>query len=241
MTDDTRPAAAHPVKAALPQPIWRAVRSLGTALLTPVAFSLRTGHLRSSFQNMAVAADGSALPWYTYPCIDFLAQRDFTDRNVLEFGAGQSSLWWSAHAKTVTSLEGDAGWHEHIKSKMPANVDLSLVPSDDCEISMAAVRQTLAERATAKFDVVIIDGLWRRELVQVAFEHVTDDGVIIFDNADGYGLYDETKDRDRQRVDFFGFAPGVSQESCTSIFFKPGAFLFSPRFPIPKIGATRAR
>ena len=55
----------------------------------------------------AVDKKGDPIPWYTYPAIDFLLLRDYRDKNILEFGSGQSTLWWAARAKFVLSLEED--------------------------------------------------------------------------------------------------------------------------------------
>jgi|SRR5689334_1502736 hypothetical protein len=74
------------LKRLLPRAVWQPLRSLGTGVITPVRFSLRTGHWKSSMAMSARAANGRPVPWYTYPAIDFLAQRDFQDRNVLEIG-----------------------------------------------------------------------------------------------------------------------------------------------------------
>ncbi|MFT6408402.1 MAG: hypothetical protein ACJAQ6_001820 [Arenicella sp.] len=52
----------------------------------------------------AVARDVSAIPWYTYPSIDFLKFRDFSNKTVLEFGGGQSTLWRASKASSVVTL-----------------------------------------------------------------------------------------------------------------------------------------
>ena len=54
---------------------------IGTAILTPVHFSLATGHFRSSIASKALDARGKPLPWYTYPGIDFLCGVDFSGQS----------------------------------------------------------------------------------------------------------------------------------------------------------------
>ena len=49
----------------------------------------------------------------------------------------------------------------------------------------------------------------------------------------------EIKDRNCRRIDFFGFAPGVSLRHCTSIVFVGDCFLLRPDIPIPVIEAGR--
>jgi hypothetical protein len=96
-----------PIKRILPEAIWLPLRAAATAVITPIRFSRVTGHWKSSLRTVAQAADGTPLPWYTYPAIDFLTQRDFSGKNVLEFGGGQSTLWWSARARSVLTIEED--------------------------------------------------------------------------------------------------------------------------------------
>lgn len=220
-------------------PAWLAnlVRSAGTALLAPVLSSRRTGHWRSAFARRAVSRQGAPLPWYTYPCIEFLQQRDYAGRSVLEFGAGQSTLWWAARAARVVALEGDAAWWRELRERVPANVQLHPVPDDDAHRCVAAVREVLAGCGAVKFDVVVIDGLCRAALIDIAVEWVAEGGVIVCDNAEGYGLHAGFLARGFQRVDFYGNAPAVVRPHCTSIHFRGSAFVFDPAWPIPDIGA----
>lgn len=221
-----------PVKRLVPHWVWSPIRRAATAVLMPVMYSYRTGHFRSSLAEAAYGRDGSPLPWYTYPAIDFLKTRSFSGRTVLEFGAGQSTLWWAARAARVVAMEGNEDWYERIRGAMPDNVELRLIPMGSSEECVAAVRSALAEIGHARYDVVVIDGLYRRELVPTALERVTDDGVIICDNAEGYGFYQAFRELPLQRIDFIGNAPGVVLPHSTSLVFSPGAFIASPRFPI---------
>jgi hypothetical protein len=68
----------------------------------------------------------------------------------------------------------------------------------------------------------------------MAFEYVAENGAIILDDAEHYGFLKNIGSRNCQRVDFFGFAPGVSLQHCTSFVFFKECFLFAPDIPIPK-------
>ena len=226
-------AAFEPLKAHLPAWLSAIIRSTGTALLAPVMFGLRSGHFRSSFARRAVARDGSPLPWYTYPCIDFLAGRDYAGRRVLEFGGGQSTLWWARRAQSVVTFEEDAGWAADIRRRMPSNVWLSEpVDMTSREACVAAVRRGLASAGGGKFDIVVVDGLHRHEASAIARDVIAPDGAIVCDDSQGYGFYEDFREAGFARVDFFGPAPGVVFPHCTSIYFPAGSFLFDAHFPI---------
>ncbi len=227
--------AFKPLKACLPRCISDPIRSLGTAVLTPILFSLRTGHFRSSFKMAAVSRSGAPLPWYTYPAIDFLRYRSYENRTVLEFGAGQSTLWWAHRAARVLALEGDVSWAEKLRPNLPSNVELALVPMENPSVCTEAVNRTLDANRDTQFDVVVIDGLWREQMIDIAARVVKETGFIVCDNAEGYGIFEGFKNRDFYRVDFFGNAPSVVLPHCTSIFFRRGSFVFEPSQPIPVI------
>jgi len=154
---------------------------------------------------------------------------------VLEFGGGQSTLWWAERAKSVVTLEGDKDWYEKIKGNMPDNVDLSYVSMESKEANVSQVKESLSEKSYEEYDVIIIDGLYRFEMIDIAINYLKDDGIIICDNAEGYGFYEGFKDRGLSRVDFFGNAPGVVLPHSTSIYFRPTSFVFQAVFPIPVI------
>jgi hypothetical protein len=235
MTQTWIQKAFRPLKTYLPGWISSPIRNLATALLTPILFSWRSGHFRSSFKMAAVSKTGDPLPWYTYPCIDFLRFRSYEDKTVLEFGAGQSTRWWAQKAKRVIAFEGDEAWHQKVKASVPTNVELHLVPMDSPSACLGAIHRILRSQSDPRFDVVVIDGLWRYELIEIAARVVTDMGIIICDNAESYGIYEGFKDRNFHRVDFFGNAPGVVLSHCTSIFFRSDSFVFDPQNAIPVI------
>ena len=215
-----------PIKRVTPRWASDAIRSVGTAALTPFYFSARSGHFKSSFRRAAVSPKGEPLPWYTFPCIDFLRLRDFSRRSVLEFGGGQSSVWWGRHAASVLTLEGDRSWYGRIKGSMPPNVDLRLVQATTPEARTEEIRLALAAMGDRRFDVIVIDGLDRRLLVPIACDRLADGGIIICDNAEGYGFHEALKGRGLSRVDFYGHAPGVLLPHCTSIVFRRGSWAF---------------
>jgi hypothetical protein len=214
------------------------LRSLGTVVLGPWWMMQRTGYFRSAWARKAVTATGQPLPWYTYPSIEFLKHRPYGDRTVLEFGGGQSTLWWAARAKHVVTLEGDENWYRQIRDHMPANVSLHWVTMNSPAENIAAVQTVLAEVGHTHYDVIAIDGLYRNELVPLALQYLGGDGFILCDNAEGYGFQASFQDSGLLRIDFFGNAPGVVLPHATSLYCRPTCFALSAKHPIPAIAAS---
>ena len=105
---------ADKLRAVLPSPLWEALRKTSNALLGPIHFSIETGHLRSCLSSRAMDRHGDPLPWFTYSAIQFLMMKNFSGRNVLEWGAGQSTVFWASRSQSVTSIEEDPKWHAEL-------------------------------------------------------------------------------------------------------------------------------
>jgi hypothetical protein len=222
-----------PLKRVLPFSIARSIRAIATAILTPIYFSIRSGHFGSSLRSKAVDKRGRAIPWYTYPAIELLSNRDFNGRSILEFGSGQSTLWWSKRASQVVSFEENPEWYKYVSKQIPSNV--SLIHDDD--LKLTKFDEYISGQ---KFDVVIIDGFDRLAVAQCGLNALKTDGVVILDNADGYWSGDGTASypiidllmsAGMMRVDLFGHSPGNITVSCTSIFWRSDSWLFSQTTP----------
>ena len=182
----------------------------------------------------AVSKSGEPLPWYSYPCVDFLRFRGFTEKSVLEFGGGQSTLWWAKKARIVVTLEGDEAWYSELVLRVPDNVQVHYASMESRDTNVAAVQRILTKVGLDKYDVIVIDGLYRRELVPIAIERLSEDGIIICDNAEGYGFFEAFRSSGLARVDFFGNCAGGVLPCATSIYFRLGScFAFDAEYPIP--------
>lgn len=216
------------IKKLLPSNLSSIVRRIFTGFLTPVSFSYETGHFRSSLLSKAVDKYGKPLPWYTYPAIDFLASKDFANCSILEFGAGQSTMWWAERAHSVLSFESDFEWYRRLTSRIPQNVKIYHVRDDLNELDTYLSNQL--------FDIIIVDGLDRLKASKKARQLLRGSGGIIFDNSEGYwgpeGTYpvmDFFRSEGFSRIDFYGYAPGVVLPHVTSLFFKDSCFLIEGR------------
>lgn len=221
MTDPRRNKAANGFRGIS---FYDIIRRAGTALLTPIHFSRTSGHFRSSIKRKAVDSSGNCIPWYTYPAIDFLTTMDFSEKAVLEFGAGHSTVWWSQRAKSVLSIEEDRVWFNYLRSKLETRPNVELVLSAD--------NDEYANRPLGrKFDIIIIDGGPRNRCAESALSCINVGGAIVLDDSEGfwggetnhsYPIIDLYSAHGFMRVDFYGYAPGVLRRRCTSLFLKEG-------------------
>jgi hypothetical protein len=220
---------AAPLCGRLPAGPAGLVRRWGAALLTPLLFTLRSGHWRSAVLGRPVNRRGAPVPWYTYPAIDFLSHQSLSGRRVLEFGAGHSTLWWAARAKRVVAFEDSPEWFRRLQRDLPANVELHFVSKwlEGIEALLPA----------EPFDVIAIDGLDRFLSARLSLRLMAPDGAILLDDSEGgwgeqgYPILDLFRGQGFQRIDFHGYAPGVIRPHCTSVFFRGDCFLLSGKHP----------
>ncbi len=169
---------------------------------------------RSMKSGFPVNKSGEAIPWYTFPAIEYLSQFDFSEMNVLEFGSGYSTVYWKKKCRKITSVEHRAEWINIVKGFIfKENTELIL----QTENNYTQICKTLDK----KFDIIIIDGIKRPDCTR-EIKHClnTQTGLVILDNSD---WYPETSKYLRNElnlfeIDFFGFGPINNYTWCTSIF-----------------------
>lgn len=193
------------------------------------------GHYRSAKFKVPVDKKGNPIPWYTYPAIEYITQVDYSDKTVFEYGSGNSSIFWSKRAKKVISVENDKSWFEVVQKSKIINQEIILRENEEGYVhSISEFNQ--------KFDVIIIDGSFRRDCSKIAIKYLKKTGFIIFDNCDWYqrSALDLRKNHEFTQIDFHGFSPTNTYSSTTSLFFWRD-FKLNPldKQPIPSCAAIK--
>ena len=180
-------------------------------------YLLQTGWFNSFKSGESVDADYKPIPWFTYSAIDFLKERLNNNLNILEFGIGNSTIFLGERVKKVTSLEHNKEWYQKILKKIPANAELTITSS----LSAKDYLQPLANEL--RFDVIIVDGLFRNECIKTSLKHLSEVGIIILDDSErtdyAEGISFLINNGFRQ-LNFSGIAPGIFFRKCTTIFYK---------------------
>jgi hypothetical protein len=177
-----------------------------------------SGYVNAMFRRESIDRDGNKMPWFTYPCLEYLRQLDLSAKNVFEWGSGNSTLFWADKCNDVTSVENDQTYYQKVKSCSRSNVSLFL------EVEPSKYVNKIAQ-CNKKFDIIVIDGPdWRLDCAQLAIQYLSDEGIIILDNSDGFS---ETArflgDQNLIQVDFNGFGPLCERPWVTSLFFEKNA------------------
>jgi hypothetical protein len=221
-------AAVNAVAEAMPKPEPK---------LSLPAFDIlveKHGYGRTLGEKVPVAADGSPIPWYTYPAVEFFGQLDARGLRIFEFGSGHSSLFWAHKGAEVFAVEHDRAWFEKMSTMSACLRQLEL------RESTAEYVRAIAD-VGGEFDIIIIDGVWRNQCAQAALAHLRKDGCIILDNSDWYtDVAEFLRAREFLQVDFSGFGP-INHYCWTTSLLVPAASVLKSRLQHPRpIGGIEA-
>lgn len=172
------------------------------------------GQYKSMRRRECRDINDSAIPWYTYPAIEYLNQLDFSNKIIFEYGSGYSTLFWANRCKKIISIEDNREWFDKLNDKMPDNVEYLFKENKSEYIR-------IINNYLAKFDVIIIDGNHRYECAIEALNRLNDTGFIILDNSDWKEKTSKLlRDSNLIEVDMSGFGPINGYTWTTSFYFK---------------------
>lgn len=205
--------------------LYKIVSLIKSPLLSKALLSLRfsgylveTGWIESYIRKVPVNMDGSPLPWITLPCLDFITERLKKDFNIFEFGAGNSTVFFSSYVKKIVSIEHEKEWFERIYRNAPANVCINYCPliydGEYCRFAL---------KTDKKFDLIVVDGRDRVNCIKNCLNSLTDDGCVILDDSEREEYQEGIKFLRKngfKQLDFWGIALGLTYKKCTTIFYR---------------------
>ncbi len=199
---------------AIDQPALEAIANLAPRRLNTF---IQSGWVESISIARPVNAKGEPIPWFTYPAIEFLEQRINPAWHILEWGCGNSTLWWAARVARVTSIEHNPQWHQEISGNAPGNATITLI-----EDPKRYANLTDAHRL-APPNVIVIDGEHRAECAKTAHAIACDTTLIVLDNSDRPSLkpaMNFLRSSGWNRLDLYGLIPCFAYRTCTSVFYR---------------------
>lgn len=184
--------------------------------------SFEFGHLETVRIRECIDAAGEPIPWYTYPAIEYLLTFKLSGLSVLEYGSGNSSLWYAGRGCQVTSIESNDDWARKVRGLAEK------AEHDDLHVIAAEGVADYAQRAeVTASDIIVIDGVLRAECAAWVVSHVahqaSNPALIVFDNSDRYPHLLGAMDTALKwiRADFSGFGPINEYTWSTSVFLNP--------------------
>jgi hypothetical protein len=188
-------------------------------------FFYQTGWFLADEKKQSISKEGEAIPWITYSFYFFMDSKRLNNKKVFEYGAGNSTLYFNRKGADVYSVDHDSHWYAVVKNKIAKPDQLYFKPlSDDKAINDYI--DAVGLPATL-FDIIFIDGRYRRRCLLNAERFLTADGIIILDNSER-SYYSEgvqhLLDSGFRKIDFWGSLPLSYGLSCTTIFYRDNNF-----------------
>ncbi len=179
---------------------------------------METGWRRSVREQRPVDFNGGAIPWYTYPFIRFIDGRLKQHYDVFEYGSGYSTLYFSRTVNSVTSVEHDVAWFNHLGGLIPPNVHLV-----HRQLDYNGEYCRTIENFNKKYHIISIDGRDRVNCIIKCLPFLRNDGLLILDNSERVSyapgvLY--LQEAGFRSIDFEGVSPIKSTGTTTTIFYR---------------------
>lgn len=193
----------------LPLPkLIRLPYALYTSLIASYNLVVRKGLFKSALKWSSIDAKGNPIPWFSYPAIDALNAMNLKNKSVFEWGSGNSTLYFYKHAKSIRSVEDNANWYSEISKTCP---DVELITTKDAFVNAIS----------GLYDVIVVDGSYRKECAIVAMKHLKKDGFIIADDTNTRADLKNVLDKSGLLpIHFIGAFPiGGLIETMTSFYF----------------------
>lgn len=174
--------------------------------------------LRTRFRHGSAFELG--LPWLSWPAVDFLKLHLHPGMRVLEFGGGGSTEFFLSRGCDVVTVERSLEWVDKISKRVDRigaapRWRLAYVPES------AASSDYFGSLRMGPWNVILIDAANRLECLVAARDYLTQDGMILFDNAD-LDCYSTAPSlmEGLSRLEFAGLGVGRKDATKTDVYYR---------------------
>ena len=181
------------------------------------------GSLHSSFQLRGFfesadlgspVKDSQPFPLLTYPFMDFIESHDVSDFNLIEFGSGNSTLYFEKKFNKVISFETNNQWYDKIKKQLK-NTEYNLIESENLEEGNYFID------INHNKNFALIDAACNRYKVTKNLLKKIKPNYIILDNSEWYrNTANLIVNEGYFEIPFWGYKNTEHWESCTSLLIR---------------------
>jgi len=162
------------------------------------------------------------IPWLTFDAIRFVSQFIQKDWKVFEYGSGHSTIYWLRKGLTIVAVEDNREWKMYLQNT------LSSTDKNRCELIYAESTDdyinSIEKFNKGEFDLILVDGSYRRECIRKSVDYLKRGGYLVVDNTDWHWFREVPLDgipaEWKKRV-YPGYAPMLGHESETTIWQRP--------------------
>lgn len=123
-------------------------------------------------------------PWLNAGAIHYLEQVINSQKFMVEFGSGRSTVWFSQRVKRLISVEHSYEWFVTLLNQLQReNISNTKIIHASSATQYVAIMKKMRQQIV---DVVLVDGIYRDLCMALAMSRVKRGGVIILDNSERY-------------------------------------------------------
>lgn len=209
--------------------IWKYVPhsliSIWKLLFQKKSFLYEVSYLKSLWTNKPYNKDNEPNPWLNYSAINFLDEKLLPSLDIFEYGSGISTEYYAKKARSVVAVEHYESWFKLVEKKISTQANAQVLYRKLTENAYVNTPLELSK----KFHVIVVDGRSRLDCLAVATECLTEDGVIIFDDAEREKYryaYEYMENKGFSKIKFWGLRPSSCYFDSTVVFYKRGNNVF---------------
>jgi hypothetical protein len=194
--------------------VFRFIKWAIKSYLQKNSYVHESGFISSLEKGYPVDQQGDPVPWMNPNFTRFIARR-VGGLTIFEYGSGYSTAFWARHCEQVRSIEHDSAFYEKSVRLTQKYSNAQVILSD---------KESYVEKVNQYDpDVVVIDGLKRRECIKKCSSK-SEDIVLIVDDSSRKGLKKTikkvTSESDYRKVEFYGPKAGHVNGFETSVLYK---------------------
>lgn len=173
-------------------------------------------------------------PWWNNQAIEYLQNRLPREGRAFEWGSGGLTVWLARNGMRVTAIESESEWAERVRVRCP-EADVRFIPGADTGTFRSEPQlrdhgvhyfdeyiSAINNFETESFDVIVIDGICRKECARLAAEKVKRNGIIVLDDTNWKFLRPDADAFEGWEVaTFSGFKPKSGFFVWSTTFFHP--------------------
>lgn len=178
------------------------------------------------------------VPWWEMRSIGHVDRflRGRPGARVFEYGAGASTVWLAKRASEVRFVEHHAEWKARVDAMLADRPNASGEHAPPVDSAAGTESRYLSskpgwtgldfeqyvraiERAGGSFDCIVIDGRCRERCLEIAIEHLSPGGLIVFDNSGRKRYQTEIKACGLPAVRLRGFTVALPYPDETTLIF----------------------
>jgi len=126
--------------------------------------------------------NGIVMPWLTHPFLAWAKSQDWSDKNIIMFGAGLGDAWLAKRCKKLIAVERNLDWMNKARMYSDANNGMVQYEFRPCNDSDGAAEFYLDMKGF-DVDIIINDDAYRTECCQMAIDYLSKKGgVLVCDN-----------------------------------------------------------